>query len=258
MKTILSIAGSDPSAGAGLQADLRVMHALGCYGMGVVTAITAQSTQGVSQVWPLSCEQVEAQGDTLLSDILPDSVKVGMLGDDEAAAGVLHLLERYPFRNIVVDTIILSSSGKPLYDSKDTAALLAIMRHADVVTPNLPEAQQLLGTDDTDASQLARELSRLCEGVSVFLKGGHSDEPDVTDTLFNIKDGSVTFFTHPRIATMNNHGTGCVLSSALACYLALDHTLAEAAGMASAFVSEALNQGCCQTLGHGHGPAFFG
>ena len=93
MKKILSIAGSDPSAGAGLQADLRVMHALGCYGMGIVTAITAQSTQGVSQVWPLSCEQVEAQGDTLLSDILPDAIKVGMLGDAEAAAGVLHLLE---------------------------------------------------------------------------------------------------------------------------------------------------------------------
>lgn len=258
MKKILSIAGSDPSAGAGLQADLRVMHALGCYGMGIVTAITAQSTQGVSQVWPLSCEQVEAQGDTLLSDILPDAIKVGMLGDAEAAAGVLHLLEHYPLRNIVVDTIILSSSGKPLYDAKDTAALLAIMRRADVVTPNLPEAQQLLGTDDTDASQLARELSRLCDGVSVFLKGGHSDGPDVTDTLFNIKDGSVSFFTHPRVATTNTHGTGCVLSSALACYMALGHSLAEAAGMASAFVSEALNQGCCQTLGHGHGTAFFG
>ena len=258
MFTVLSIAGSDPSAGAGLQADLRVMHALGCYGMGIVTAITAQSTQGVSEVWPLSCEQVEGQGDTLLYDIMPDAVKVGMLGDADAAAGVLALLKRHRLRNVVVDTIILSSSGKPLYDAKDTAALLAIMRHADVVTPNLPEAQQLLGTDDTDASQLARDLSRLCGGVSVLLKGGHSDGAEVTDTLFNIKDGSVTLFTHPRVASRNTHGTGCVLSSALACYLAQGHSLAEAAGMASAFVSDALSQGCSQTLGHGHGPAFFG
>ena len=258
MFTVLSVAGSDPSAGAGLQSDLRVMHALGCYGMGIVTAITAQSTEGVSQVWPLSPEQVEAQGETLLSDILPDAVKIGMLGSSEAAASVLTLLQRYPMRNIVVDTILLSSSGKALFDTEDYAALLAVMRCATVVTPNLPEAQRLLGTDSIDADYLVRSLSDLCDGASVFLTGGHAQSSTVTDTLYNGEDHSVTFFTHPRLDTSNTHGTGCVLSSALACYLAQGQPLSHAAQMASSFVSEALRNGLGHSLGHGHGPAFFG
>ncbi|MBP5731981.1 MAG: bifunctional hydroxymethylpyrimidine kinase/phosphomethylpyrimidine kinase [Bacteroidaceae bacterium] len=256
---VLTLAGSDPSAGAGLQADLRVMHSLGCYGMGIVTALTAQSTEGVSQVWPLSREQVEAQGDKLLSDITPSAVKVGMLADADVAAGVLALLQRYPLRNIVVDTILLSSSGKALYDSANYAGLLAVMRCATVVTPNLPEAQRLLDTDITDAGLLARNLSELCDGVSVLLTGGHGASGSaVIDTLYDSDSGSVTFITHPRCVTPNTHGTGCVLSSALACYLAQGQPLAIAAQMASVFVSEALRQGASFTLGHGCGPAFFG
>ena len=138
MTNVLTIAGSDPSGGAGMQADLRVINALGCYGMGVVTALTAQSTQGVSSVWPLSREQVAVQAATLLDDIMPDAVKVGMLGSDDAAKGVLETLQRYDLPNVVVDTILLSSSGAALFDADHKGLLLEIMRRAVVVTPNIP------------------------------------------------------------------------------------------------------------------------
>ena len=255
---VLSIAGSDPSAGAGMQADLRVTHTLGCYGMGVLTAITAQSTLGVSEVWPLSRRQVAGQAEVLLGDIVPDAVKVGMLGDDDAARGVLDILERYSLRNVVVDTIMRSSSGATLFDMAQIPLLYEIMRHASVITPNLPEAEALLGEKCADAETAVRRLAGKCGGVSVLLKGGHGEGGEVTDTLYNSGDDTVIQIRHPRINTPNTHGTGCVLSSALACLLAQGRLLGEAAREASSFVHEALAAGRDLTLGHGHGPAFVG
>ncbi|MBR1917167.1 MAG: bifunctional hydroxymethylpyrimidine kinase/phosphomethylpyrimidine kinase [Bacteroidaceae bacterium] len=258
MFNVLTIAGSDPSGGAGIQADLRVINALGGYGMGVVTAITAQSTQGVSRVWPLSCEQVAVQAATLLDDVVPDAVKVGMLGSADAAKGVLETLQRYELPNVVVDTILLSSSGVALFDVDHKDILLKIMRCATIVTPNIPEAEALLGVSGHEAADMARRLSDLCDGVSVMITGGHGDGNTLTDTVYDASEDHLINITHTRVDTPNTHGTGCALSSSLACYLAQGFTLSDAARKASSFVHHALTGGQSLTFGHGHGPAFFG
>ena len=257
-RIVLTIAGSDPSGGAGTQADLRVIQALGCYGVSVVTAITAQSTLGVSKVWPLSPQQVEEQAKVLLSDIKPDAVKIGMLGDAEVGRAVLRILEQYALSNVVADTIMLSSSGTSLYETDDLDTMRSIMQQATIVTPNLPEAERLLGYSSSNAEQTAREISRLCGGVSVLLKGGHTDGDVVADTLYNNKDNTMHYFTHSRIDTINTHGTGCTLSSALACFLAQGYSVLEASERAVAFMHKALSDGRALRLGSGHGPAFFG
>lgn len=258
MTNVLTIAGSDPSGGAGMQADLRVINALGCYGMGVVTALTAQSTQGVSSVWPLSRDQVALQAATLLDDIMPDAVKVGMLGSDDTAKGVLETLQRYELPNVVVDTILLSSSGAALFDVGHKNLLLEIMRRAAVATPNIPEIEALLGVGGQSPADMVRRLSDLCGGVSVMLTGGHGEGDTLTDTFYDAPEDHLIYFTHARVDTPNSHGTGCTLSSALACYLAQGLALSDAARRASDFVYRALADGQHLTFGHGHGPAFFG
>ena len=255
---VLTIAGTDPSSGAGMLADLRVIQSLGCYGTGVVTAVTAQNTTAVSRVWPLSREQVSGQAVALLEDVRPDAVKVGMLGNAEAARGVLDTLERFACSNVVVDTILLSSSGALLFDQTDKDLLFEIMKRATVVTPNLPEAETLLGTSGLPVEEMARRLSDKCCGVSVLLTGGHGKCETVTDTFYNAAEDNLIYITHARVETPNTHGTGCALSAALACHLAKGNTLSEAAHCASEFVYEALAAGQSFCLGHGHGPAFFG
>ncbi|MBO4593909.1 MAG: bifunctional hydroxymethylpyrimidine kinase/phosphomethylpyrimidine kinase [Bacteroidaceae bacterium] len=253
---ILTIAGSDPSGGAGLQADLRVIQALGCYGMGAVTALTAQTTRGVSEVWPLSREQVANQLIPLIADVRPDAIKVGMLGDESAALGVLDALQCYGKGNIVVDTVLLSSSGAELLDPAAIDVLKEVMRQARVVTPNLPEAEALLGRK-LEPAVMAREISLLCNGASVYLKGGHSDADQLTDFLYDAEQDRLQEMSHLRVSTCNTHGTGCVLSSALASYLAKGFSLPEAAQQAHVFIAEALAAGRDVCLGHGHGPSFY-
>ena len=258
LPVVLTIAGTDPSGGAGVLADLRVIQSLGCYGTGVVTAVTAQNTIGVSQVWPLSREQVAEQAEVLLEDVRPSAAKVGMLGNAEAARGVLDALERLGCGNVVVDTILLSSSGAPLFDHTHKDLLYEIMRRATVVTPNLPEAETLLDTSGLPAEDMARSLSDRCCGVSVLLTGGHGEGNAVTDTFYNAAEDYLIYITHARVDTPNTHGTGCVLSAALACYLAKGYTLNEAAHCASDSVYTALVAGQGFRLGQGRGPAYFG
>ena len=255
---VLTIAGSDPSGGAGAQADLRTLHALGCYGLSIITALTAQSTRGVEEVWPLSRTQVARQAEVLFEDIMPDAVKIGMLGDAEAARGVLSALDLYDGRNIVADTILLSSSGKPLLAGTDTEILFEIMRRATIITPNLPEARYLLGGSDAEPAAMAQQLSRICGGTSVLLKGGHGNGDTLVDILYHAPAEHLIYISHARVDTPNTHGTGCTLSAALAGYLALGHTLPDAAQSAVDFVHKALTDGANRTLGHGHGPTFFG
>lgn len=300
---MMSIAGWDSCGGAGVLADMRVAEAVGCYGTAVVTAITAQNTVGVSSVWPLRRAQVREQGYTLLGDILPDAVKVGMLGDEEAANGVKDVLLRYleiknlsgneKKSNIVVDTIIKSTSGAKLFDASGIGPMLEIIKLARVITPNLPEAQSIgknsansietpannnnlasnnienparnnktvsnnIESRNNDYEQWARALSEETGGASVYLKGGHGDGNTITDIFFNAETGEILHFAHPRIATRNTHGTGCTLSSAIAGFLAQGLTLNEAASSASHFVFQSLKDGASLRLGHGHGPTYFG
>lgn len=252
----LTIAGNDPCGGAGLQADLRVAQALGCYGMGVVSALTVQTTLGVEQSWPMTHAQIARQGLSLIADIRPDAIKVGMLGNADAANGVLEVLRSYGRGNIVIDTIIQSTSGTALYDSADTDVFNQVLRCARIITPNLPEASQLLTSDAGETEEVARRLSSLYGGVSVYLKGGHGDGEMLTDVFYNAETDNVLQFSQPRIATRNTHGTGCALSSALACLLARGFSLDEAAGQANKFLHLALINSAQFVIGHGHGPSF--
>lgn len=272
---MMSIAGWDSCGGAGVLADMRVAEAVGCYGTAIVTAITAQNTVGVSSVWPLGRAQVREQGNTLLGDIVPDAVKVGMLGDEEAANGAKDVLVRYleiknllgneNKSNIVVDTIIKSTSGAKLFSASGIGPMLEIMKLARVITPNLPEAQSIgqncpenTESRNNDYQQWARALSEETGGASVYLKGGHAGGGTITDIFFNAETGETLHFTHPRIATRNTHGTGCTLSSALAGFLAQGFPLNDAARSASNFVFQSLTDGASLHLGHGHGPTYFG
>ena len=255
--TFLTIAGSDPSGGAGLQADLRVAQSLGCYGMAIVTALTAQNTMGVEQVWPLSFEQVVGQGTALFKDINPDAIKIGMLGDEAVAMGVMELLSRYGNKNVVIDTVMQSTSGANLFKPQGGDVFNELLKYARVITPNLPEASLLSQNKIENLSTTARSLSQACGGVSVYLKGGHTGEGDcITDTFYNAETDNILQFTQPRIITKNTHGTGCTLSSALASYLAKGFSLDDAARQANLFMHNALRTSASYELGHGHGPAF--
>ena len=247
---------SDPCAGADMQADLRVIQALGCYGMGAVTALTVQTTQGVSKVWPMSREQVTEQVLPLIADVRPDAIKVGMLGNESAAFGVLEALRCYGKGNIVVDTVLLSTSGAELLEPGALGVLREVMKMARVVTPNLPEAEKLLGRS-AEPDAMVKELSSMSDGASVYLKGGHINAAKLTDFFYDAEQDRVLEMSHVRVGTDNTHGTECVLSSALACNLAKGISLSEAALQAHSFVANALVEGREVCMGHGHGPAFY-
>lgn len=259
----LTIAGIDPCGGAGIIADLRVAQSLGCFGMAAATALTAQDTTGVHEVWASTHEQILGQAMAVINDANPDAIKVGMLGNADAARAVCQALDASQSRNIVVDTIMTSTSGMALFDSPDRFWFLEVMKRARIITPNLPEAFTLLGDDKLQTESAVRKLSSLCAGASVYLKGGHADFKAghaegtvVVDTFYNAETDHIITLTQPRLTTQNTHGTGCTLSSALASYLALGHDLDEAARLANAFMHRALVNSRDYRLGAGSGPAF--
>lgn len=259
--SLLIIAGSDPSCGAGLQADIRVTTAHGCYPTAVTTALTVQNTTGVKEVHTLAPDLVAAQADFVMADICPTAIKIGMLGNAEVTEAVLSAVEKAKSdlgcRNIVVDTILKSTSGKPLIDDWNSSAFCSLLRAARVITPNLPEALALAGTEtDTPPEKLATLLSLKFGGVSVYLKGGHAEGDTITDLFFNAEKQHLAAMQQPRIDTPNTHGTGCCLSTSLAALLAKGYSLDQAASQANAFMHRALTNGRLYNIGHGHGPSF--
>lgn len=253
---ILTIAGSDPCCGAGLQADIRVASAIGCYATSVTTALTAQNTTGVYEVWPLSLHQVAEQGRVLLDDIVPCAVKVGMIATEEVAAVVTDLVNALPNVSVVVDTILRSTSGKPLLTTNGTGAFERLMSSARIITPNLPEAEVLLMGERLMVEEIPEALCSRFGGVSVYLKGGHGTGDLVTDLFYNAESGTLLKLEAARVDTLNTHGTGCCLSTALACYLAHGCQLDVAVRKAHEFTHKALEGGCGFALGAGHGPTF--
>lgn len=246
----LSIAGSDPSGGAGIQADLKTFSAHGVYGMAVVTALTAQNTHTVSGVHAVDPAFVTAQLTTLLDDILPRAIKVGMLANATIVCSVARAIAqlRVP---IVLDPVMVSTSGSALLSSDAEHALITrLLPHATLVTPNLPEAERLLG-DTAPATWAARS------GVALLLKDGHNMGTTVRDRLF-LPDGTLHIFESPRIDSRNTHGTGCTLSSAIAAGLALGHPLPEAVEHAHHWLATVIQQSATHTLGGGHGPLLHG
>ena len=254
MEKILTIAGSDSGGGAGIQADLKTIAALGEYGASVITSITAQNTLGVQAAYPLEPGWVEAQLDAVCSDIAFDAAKTGMLANAAIIRSVSAKIRQYALPKVVVDPVMVATSGDVLLEEQALDALVKeLLPLAYLVTPNMSEAAVLSGQPVRNLAEMqaaAQKIHQLgCRYVLV--KGGHLPE-EAIDVLY---DGEqFTTFTAPRVETDNTHGTGCTLSSALATYLGKGLSAAEAVQAAKAYLTKALQAGRTMTVGHGHGP----
>ena len=252
----LTIAGSDPSGGAGIQADLKTFTALGVYGASVITALTAQNTRGVTGVHKVPANFITAQFDAVVCDLNVSAIKTGMLSDEETVSVVVRLLSRHKPKYLVVDPVMVATSGDRLLDVAAIAAVRdALIPLADLITPNLPEAAALLGqplavTDDEVIAQARALLGLGCRAVLV--KGGHGDGTEAVDYL--LTGGKLARLVKPRIATGNTHGTGCTLAAAITAGLAKKLALTEAVLDAKHFVWEALQSGASHKIGAGSGP----
>jgi len=254
---VLTIAGSDSGGGAGIQADLKTFSALGCYGMSVVTALTAQNTTGVTGIHAVPPDFVVQQMTAVFSDIGTDAVKIGMLYSAELIQAVSDGLRRHEASNIVLDPVMVAQSGdKLLQDAAITALKDHLLPLATVLTPNLPEAAVLLGQEvkGLDDMQAAAKNLAAFGSRSVLLKGGHAQGDDSSDVLYIAEDDLCVVLGDRRVRTANTHGTGCTLSSAIAAYLAKGEAIAPAIRKAKTYIGEAIRAGAPYRLGHGSAP----
>ena len=251
----LTVAGSDSSAGAGIQADLKTFAALGVYGASVITALTAQNTKGVFATHDVPADFVAAQMDAVLSDLDVSAVKIGMLANTVAIKAVAAGLDRHRARNIVLDPVMVASTGADLLRADAMGALRKLIGRVGVLTPNLFEAAALLevtmARDEAEMREQAQKL-RALGAQAVLIKGGHAGGLESIDLLVDA-DGSA-LFTAPRIATKNTHGTGCTLSAAIAAGLAKGLPLHEAVREAKAYVTASIAAADRLKVGSGHGP----
>lgn len=262
---VLTIAGSDCSGGAGIQADLKTMSAFDVYGMSVITAVTAQNTCGVTGVQNVTGEMIRLQLEAVMSDIMPDVVKIGMLATADAVEAVADILEKYHVEHVILDPVMVSTSGRSLLEAEGKEQMLRrLFPLAELVTPNIPEAEEILKAVDgsvenkqtissvqiTDQTMMekAAQAIRQKYGCNVLLKGGHMIQA-ADDLLYQTQ---AVWFPAQRIDCTNTHGTGCTLSSAIASALARGYSLKEAVGIAKVYVRSAMSTGL--DLGHGNGP----
>lgn len=252
MKTVLTIAGSDSSGGAGIQADIKTITMHGLYAMSAITALTAQNTTGVYGILDSTEEFLASQLDCIFTDIYPDAVKIGMVSH----AGLIHTiavkLKEYKAKNVVLDPVMVSTSGFKLLKEEAAEALMKeLMPIANVITPNIPEAEVLSGMDLEEASDMEKAAAKIAEsyGGAVLIKGGHGTNT-ANDLLF--AGGRAVWFCGERIENSNTHGTGCTLSSAIASNLAKGETLEDAVRHAKEYLTGALLAGL--DLGKGAGP----
>ncbi len=252
----LTIAGSDSSGGAGIQADLKTFAALGVYGASVVTALTAQNTRGVSGIHQVPADFVTAQIDAVFGDLAVDAVKIGMVAQPATIDAIAAGLERWRPKHVVLDPVMVASSGDRLLAADAVEALRKnLIPRASLITPNLPEAAALLD-EPVAANEAAIErqgrrlLAMGCPAV--LIKGGHGQGAESTDYL--VADSGIVALSAPRVATKNTHGTGCSLSSAIAAGLAKGEDMETAVRNAKAWVSAAIAAADRFAVGHGHGP----
>ncbi|MBX2806965.1 MAG: bifunctional hydroxymethylpyrimidine kinase/phosphomethylpyrimidine kinase [Hyphomicrobiales bacterium] len=253
----LTIAGSDSSGGAGIQADLKTFSALGVYGASAITALTAQNTTGVQDVYPVSADFVTAQITSVMSDLAVDAVKIGMLGNEDIVQAVAATLELWNGPPVILDPVMVAGSGDPLLDEGAEFAMRShLFGAADLITPNLPEAARLLGAEIATSEKMMLsqgELLLTLGAKAVLIKGGHREGEDSVDLLL---DGqNIVRLAANRIQTNNTHGTGCTLSSAIAAYMALGMPLLEAVQNAKSYLTQALIEADTLQIGHGAGPA---
>lgn len=252
MKKVLTIAGSDCSGGAGIQADLKTMTAHKVYGMSVITALTAQNTTGVTSIMDVTPEFVGQQMDCIFTDIFPDAVKIGMVSNSGIIETIATKLKEYKVKNLVVDPVMISTSGSKLLSETAMDALIGrLLPAALLATPNIPEAEALCNIKITSKDHMEKAAETIFQklGCAVLIKGGHLTE--TSDDLLYTKENMV-WITGKRIDNPNTHGTGCTLSSAIACSLANGCTLEESVKNAKAYITGALNDQL--NIGKGSGP----
>lgn len=252
MKKLLTIAGSDSCGGAGIQADLKTFSALETYGMSVITAITAQNTQGVFAVQDITTDMIQKQIEVIFEDISVDAVKVGMVSRTETIKIIAETLAKYAVKNLVIDPVMVSKSGYHLLQPEAKEALIKyLLPMATVVTPNLPEAEVITGMriNTVDDMKTAAELIHKMGPEYVLIKGGHL-EGEAVDILYDGTD--FTYFNSPRIDTKNTHGTGCTLSSAIAANLGKGLSITEAIDRAKSYITVAILNSFA--IGKGVGP----
>lgn len=258
---VLTIAGSDSGGGAGIQADIKTISAMGCYASSAITAVTVQNTLGVQAVHPIPLDILEGEIDAILSDIGADAIKIGMLHTSKVVNLVAEMIEKYGIRNVVLDPVMVSTSGHKLIEDDAIESIKnRLLPLSRVITPNIPEAEILSGckiSSEQDFEQIAKKLS-FNKSVSVLLKAGHLDNDCLVDYFYNVEDNTITLLPSKRVKTRNTHGTGCTLSSAFASALARGEDLTLAAKSAKKYIEQAIVSGAEYEIGHGHGPVNHG
>lgn len=252
MKNVLTIAGSDSCGGAGIQADLKTFSALGTYGMSVITAVTAQNTQGVLDVQDITPDIVEKQIEAIFDDINVDAVKIGMVSNSNTIKTIAKNLRKYNVKNIVLDPVMISKSGYDLLKPEAKAALIdELIPLATIITPNIPEAEEISEIKINNLDDMKKAANKIYKmgPKFVLVKGGHlSNTAD--DVLFDGKD--IKILRGDRFKTKNTHGTGCTLSSAIASYIALGYSVYDAVKLAKDYITTAIKHSF--SIGKGHGP----
>jgi len=254
---ILSIAGSDSGGGAGIQADIKAISACGCYAMTAITAITAQNTLGVSAIYPVTADMVREQIISVFSDIGADAVKTGMLYSADIVMAAALALKETGVVNLVVDPVMVATSGSKLIEDETLPGMIRFLFPlASLITPNIPEAEAILGHEIKTLSgldQAAKEISDI-SGSAVLLKGGHLENlQEIVDVLYEPSYG-FSYYKAVYVDTLNTHGTGCVLSAAIASYLGKGNTIREAVAAAKKYLDGAIRAGAEYQLGRGRGP----
>ncbi len=259
---VLTIAGSDSGGGAGIQADIKSISACGAYAASAITAVTVQNTLGVADLFPIPVEIIREQIDAVMSDIGADAIKIGMLHSAEVVKVVCDAIDRYQPRSVVLDPVMVSTSGHRLIEESAIEMLRSeLLPRATIVTPNIPEAEIVLNRKITDSGELlkaAQELSTLSTQtkISVLLKAGHLDDDMLTDIFIDATthENNIHKLSAKRIETKNTHGTGCTLSAAIAAFLAKGLSNLDAVRAAKEYLTSAITSGAEYEIGEGHGP----
>jgi hydroxymethylpyrimidine/phosphomethylpyrimidine kinase len=261
MKTysvVLTIAGSDSGGGAGIQADLKTISALGAYGTSAITAVTVQNTLGVKAIHSIPFDILEAQIDAVMSDFSVTAIKVGMIDQPEVVAVIVNAILKYKPSYVVVDPVMISTNGDILiHDYAIEEMKKKLFPYADIITPNLGEASILLGRMVNNITEMELAAKMLCTSFgcrSALVKGGHLHGAEMTDTLWIAKENKSYTFSSKKINTKNLHGTGCSLSSAIATFLAFGESIPQAVQYAKDYITLAIKSGKNITIGHGNGP----
>ena len=260
MKTpsiVLTIAGSDSSGGAGIQADIKAISALGSYAASVITSVTAQNTLGVQSIHPIPTDMVRQQIESVMDDLHPEAIKIGMVCDKDIALTIAQCIRKYRPKWVVYDPVMVSTSGHKLM-TDDTIEVIKqeLIPLATLITPNLHEARILSGLDlkhEGEMENCADVLGKTC-GCSVLVKGGHLEDGEMCDVLYDAEAEQCFRYRAPKIESHNLHGTGCTLSSAIATKLSQGHSLKEAIALAKDYVTKAIDAAKDMHIGHGHGP----